>query len=363
MDDLQIANISEFQDCLNGLQESSPGFLYRGQPESQWPVCCSALRRLSPNQKCSSDDFWTSHKIVGYSEFLLSNTRMRQFFPPGLKDESNDMILLAHLQHQGAATALIDFTRQPLVALLFACNKSPKSNGAVYVLPLSTTQEIKNIEESKKNIGSFYGENKMWAWEPPPRSNRVVAQNSVFVFGVAVINPSKMLKITVQADCKGRIEQQLERRYGINEERMVLDYSGFAKINAVEQSVDSKHTVDYWRRIAEESPGQSRNATAYYNYGMANLAIGEWSNATEQFDKAIEICTDFEDAFHMRGLARSILGLHHDAIRDFSETIRVNPNNHEAILRRGMSYRALGRIEDANKDFADASRLRQIENS
>ena len=55
-----------------------------------------------------------------------------------------DLSILAQLQHQGAATSLIDFSDNPLVALWFACKKNlnqDSSNGKVFIL--STGNESK----------------------------------------------------------------------------------------------------------------------------------------------------------------------------------------------------------------------------
>ena len=45
----------------------------------------------------------------------------------------SDLQRLSVLQHQGAATGLLDFTEYPLVALWFACAERSDKDGKVFV--------------------------------------------------------------------------------------------------------------------------------------------------------------------------------------------------------------------------------------
>ena len=134
MSEIFIASVAEFYEELRKL-EGKAGFLYRGQADSAWPVDCAAFRRLRNNLGASIAEKAISPLLVGYLPFFINKAKMRGFLPDGFDQDSTDLELMAQLQHQGAATGLIDFTRQPLVALWFACNEYKEENGAVYVLP------------------------------------------------------------------------------------------------------------------------------------------------------------------------------------------------------------------------------------
>ena len=47
MKEITVTSLSEFQDQLIQLGQGKTGLLYRGQPNSAWPVTCAAARRLT----------------------------------------------------------------------------------------------------------------------------------------------------------------------------------------------------------------------------------------------------------------------------------------------------------------------------
>ena len=123
--------------------------LRTGLADANWLVNCSAVRRLARNLASPVESRLMNSLLVGYLEFLIAKARMRNVLPHGFDTSSPDLELLALLQHQGAATGLIEFTLQPLVALWFACNGSQTEDGAVYLLSRASTTEIserKDIE-------------------------------------------------------------------------------------------------------------------------------------------------------------------------------------------------------------------------
>ena len=250
--EITIATVAEFHEQLGNLgTEDETNFLYRGQADVKWSVDCSAARRLTNYSANPIDDQLINSLLVGYLEFLIAKARMRGFIPPGLRENSADLEFLAQLQHQGAATGLIDFTRQPLVALWFACNATRKADGAVYVLSRSATRAVSKRDLEDKTIQDFYKKNKLWLWEPSAIGNRIVAQGSIFVFGVPRIYPIQMKQLIVQADRKDDILKELETLYGINEEVLFADFSGYATANASSRIFDVNRTIDYWHEQIE----------------------------------------------------------------------------------------------------------------
>jgi len=155
MNETVITSVAEFQACLQELESDEAGLLYRGQADAVWPVSCSAARRLTQDPANPIEDQLINTLLVGYLEYLIAKARMRGFLPPGFSETSPDLELLAQLQHQGAATGLIDFTRQPTVALWVACSDAYEKDGAVYVLARSATEELSNSRDLEKRIQSF----------------------------------------------------------------------------------------------------------------------------------------------------------------------------------------------------------------
>ena len=351
MSETVITSVAEFQARLQELESDEAGFLYRGQADAIWPVSCSAARRLTQDSANPIEYQLINSPLVGYLEFLIARTRMRGFLPSGFSETSPDLELLARLQHQGAATGLIDFTRQPFVALWFACNEAYEKDGAVYVLSRSATEEISNIRDLEKQIQSFYEEGTLWSWEPSALGNRIVAQSSVFVFGVPAIASDRMERFLIQSESKNDILNQLETMYGVNEETLFPDFPGFAVANASNKSFDVKRTVSYWRKQVELASDDSNKATAYFYCGVAYSAVQDFQKATEQYSEAIKLNPEYTNAYTNRGIAGDILGQRERAIADFDRAICIDPKNYKAYNGRGSSKTDLDRHEEAIADY------------
>lgn len=279
-----ITSLVEFQTVLQELTHEREGLLYRGQPKSDWPVSCAAARRLAKDPADPLEIQGVSIRtLVGYLEFLTARARMRGFLPSGFREDSTSLELLGQLQHQGAATGLIDFTRQPLVALWFACDESQSDDGAVYVLPSSTTEWLSRHKDLKKEIRSLYGEDTIWSWEPTVVGSRIVAQSSVFVLGIPLIGPDKLEQVIVQRESKREILSQLENVYGITEETLYLDFPGYAVANGFDKNFDSRHTMSYWLEQIELAVSDEEKAEAYKNCGLAFEDINDPTNASKQY--------------------------------------------------------------------------------
>ena len=357
MNETVVTSVAEFQARLQELESDEAGLLYRGQADAAWPVSCSAARRLTQDPENPVEAQLISSLLVGYLELLIAKARMRGFLPPGFSETSPDLELLAQLQHQGAATGLIDFTRQPSVALWVACNEAFERDGAVYVLPRSTTEEISNSRDLEKQIQSFYEGGTLWSWEPSARGNRIVAQSSVLIFGVPTVASDRMERLTVWADSKRDILTQLDAVYGINEETLFSDFPGYAVANAANKIFDVKRTVSYWREQVELASDDSERARAHFRCGVVYSAIKEFERAIEQNGEAIEINQDYAAAYVNRGICKMGLGQHEKAILDFDEAIRINPVYADAYNNRGGAKVGLGRYEEAILDFDEAMRI------
>ncbi len=378
MSEICVASVAEFHAKLRKL-EGETDFLYRGQADAAWPVDCAAARRLKNNPAAPIEEQLMSQLLVGYLEFLIDRARMRGFLPPdGFDQNSTDLELMAQLQHQGAATGLIDFTRQPLVALWFACNEHREKNGAVYLLPRSAIEEMKRREDTKKKIESLYKENKLRAWEVAALGNRIVAQSSVLVFGLPMIASSKMERLIVKAENKSAVIKELDALYGVNEETLFSDFSGYAVANSSSKAFDVGQTISYWEEQIESASGETEKAKAHFQCGVAYSAIREHEEAIEHYDAAIAgykaIKVGYNEvialdpqlalAYNNRGTAKAALGKYEEAIADYDKAIALNdkaidfnPQYAEAYSNRGVAKAALRRYEEAISDYDKAIAL------
>ena len=356
MNETVITSIAEFHEQLGQLKHKDAVYLYRGQADVTWPVDCSAARRLTKNSVIKTQ--LIRHLLVGYLDILISTTRMRGFLPPDFNESISDLELLAHLQHQGAATGLIDFTRHPLVALWFACHESLDTDGAIYVLDRSQTVEISKREDLRdKTIQSIYAEDTLWSWEPSALGNRIVAQSSVFVLGVPEIAQDKWKKIIVRKGSKSDILTQLETMYGINEEELFADFPGYAVANASTKTFDVKRAIRYWQEQIELASDEREKATAHHNCGVAYDAIKDVKNAIEQYSEAIDRNPDFVEAYNNRGLAKDSRCEYNDAISDYTKAIDLNPKLAEVYNNLGKVYHSQDKHDQAIKDYNKAIEL------
>ena len=352
MTNTMITSEAQFRAHLKELDFGEAGLLYRGQADAKWPVNCSAARRIIKDLANPPESHLINSLLVGYLEFLIAKARMRDFLPPGFDATSPDLELLALLQHQGAATGLIDFTLQPSVALWFACNGSQEEDGAVYFLSRASTTEISDRDDIERPLGSLYEKSILWSWKPSALGNRIVAQSSVFVFGVAEVGgPAKMGRLIIQAESKSSILSQLESLYGMNEEMLYPDFSGYAVANASNKFLDVNRTASYWQALVELATTDTERAEAHYNCGVVYSALKEFEGAIGQYDRAIKCDPDHEKAHNNRGVAKAALDQRKEAIGDYDAAIRINPKYATAYKNRGNAKDRLGRRKEAIEDY------------
>ena len=358
MTDIVISSEAQFRAHLKNLHFDEAGLLFRGQADSKWPVNCSAVRRLARGLAEPVESRLINSLLVGYLEFLIAKARMQNILPHGFDTASPDMELLALLQHQGAATGLIDFTLQPFVALWFACNGSQTEDGAVYFLSRASTTEIEDPEDIERPLGSLYEKSILWSWKPSALGNRIVAQSSVFVFGVAEVGgTAKMGRFVVQAESKSDILSQLESLHGINEEMLYPDFPGYAVANATDKFFDAKRTASYWKALTELATTDGEKAQAHYNCGVAYSALTEFENAIEQYDRTIAYSPDDARTLNNRGVAKKSLGRYRKAIADYDKAICIDPKYAVAYNNRGNAKESLGLRKEAIADYDEATHI------
>ncbi|NML44715.1 FRG domain-containing protein [Ramlibacter sp. G-1-2-2] len=175
---------SEFVAQTDALQ----GWAFRGHVDASWPLVPSLTRRLqlfSPDPR-----IWP----------LREGRAMRVFRRKAhihLQDRSaldDDLRCLALMQHHGAATRLLDFTKSPFVAAFFAL-ESASSDVAVFALntpalwhrapDFNTTLTRSRIDPRLPgNFERYFLGNKLpllWYGEPSEMDSRLIAQSGLFV--------------------------------------------------------------------------------------------------------------------------------------------------------------------------------------
>ena len=364
-----VKTIRTIKGFIDWLEEVKGRFvLYRGLADAAWEVESSAYRRIKRSQGEAPPRVFQN-----YIEQLLNRAGLQGFKRRG-GEELSELELLAKLQHNGAATCLIDFTENALVALWFVCREKPKKAGKVVAMATEESEEfsIVTYERLEKPIKEFLNQGKLWKWTPSGLSNRIVAQNSVFVFGEGKIEKERWHyeEIRVAASSKGEIREELKEKFGISEESLFSDFTGFALSNAHDRPYSDYTAMDYLSLgLAFRQRGDFEKAINAFdkalelapedmricrNRGIAKRASGDISGAIADFDQAITLNPEYGEAYGGRGIAKRVSGDHQGAIADFDKVIELNPQSVLAYRNRGLTKRILGDHQDAIADFDKA---------
>ena len=98
-------------------------------------------------------------------------------------------------------------------------------------------------------------------------------------------------------------------------------------------------------------------SVTYHNRGLAYGNKGDFDRAIADFNKAIELNPNSNEAYNSRGIAYSSKGDFNSAIADFSKAIKLNPNSAEAYSIRGLAYIRQENFDHAIADFNKAIEL------
>ena len=112
--------------------------------------------------------------------------------------------------------------------------------------------------------------------------------------------------------------------------------------------------IDNYNKAIEKQPDF---ADAYNNRGVAYDSLGEYNKAIADYNEAIRLKPDAAVAYNNRGNAHADLGEYDMAIADYNEAIRLKPDYADAYYNRGNNYNNLGEYDKAIADYNEAIRL------
>ena len=174
----------------------------------------------------------------------------------GLGTDLSELELLALLQHQGAATRLLDCSRNAFVALWFACRSQPEKDGVLIGFQLGENAVHLDTATLRHSIDDLLGMacGRLLWWQPRSLSPRISAQQAVFVFGQVVDEPWGSIRlgeggvglgdigsipgaavIFVSAQLKTVLNRLWEPLLGFGEESLFPDLEGFALAHGVDK--------------------------------------------------------------------------------------------------------------------------------
>ena len=277
---------------------------FRGQCNASWSLEPGIIRRIKNTYEGIGQSGLLFSLSVDAVCALLDRARDSDNF-----DESDcDLNVLAILQHFGAATPLLDFTYDPLIALYFACQASDENHrgtdGKVFCLNyskqmMSTTSRMRPITDPtviyiKDALGPEH--RGIWYWETPDGLlyRRIARQRSVFVFGWGLYwrydtdcLVDELTAITICADHKERILRELSDRYGISESTLFPDVYGFARANSCEKLIRNFSAEEFFQKGEDHYWDGSPGWAAEY-YKMAFTRKPNWIEARCQYAKSMD---------------------------------------------------------------------------
>ncbi|MGU9956865.1 MAG: FRG domain-containing protein [Arenicellales bacterium WSBS_2016_MAG_OTU3] len=226
----QIKESAQSKDCV-----------YRGQADAEWPLQSGVERRMRKALE-DADDEIPSDSIKSYHDNLLDKARERGFGRVDGRD-LDDLELLAALQHFGAATCLLDFTKQALVALYFACQPENKKDGKIFIVPYRTIPSA----SGKEIIKDLLTNDKPSLWRPMlhgAAERRIMTQAGLFLINITDEHED-MQHVIISKKDKNKILEELDSTYQISAETLFMDLSGFAQNQTADKAFSDHLTYLY----------------------------------------------------------------------------------------------------------------------
>ena len=399
-------------------------YLFRGVPKKSYKIEAGACRRLP------KADRYNPAKLLKINQELIDKARLLGHDQLS-GEQLSDLALLAELQHFRAATCLIDFTRNALIALWFACEQiatteSPETkkktdskdeveetDGKVYAVRIDDPARFGTITSDllKKDIDYFFVEDEngrypLYQWQPKLQNNRIIAQQSVFIFGGAKIEAAD--ECIISRGAKQDLLKALDKLVGFTDATIYPDSDGFARLHVqnnpdfepdppgylqrgieVHQKGEREEAITYYTTVISPLPEETAQPSdndilswAHYHRGTAymsedsgesavDLAIEDFTEAIQLKEQLIDSITEnparvrrlkkeLARVYISRGTARYWKKDEFDtAITDYTNAIELDPEYAEAYNHRGIAYLNNGNFDDAIADYTEAIRLDQ----
>jgi len=238
----QPDSFEELLELIINCQLDECGFrtrMWRGQGNIDWLVHSSAYRRILPTNESS---------MVRYELGLLENATHKGY---RILDgrELCDLELLARLQHHGAATRLVDTSRNALVALWFCCISQPRKTGAfigVHTHHLGGFEGTPDTRPYKEIVNELEEYDYPFTWEPPAVTGRIAAQHSQFLYSSVKDTPYGSLVLPIEEDAtwiiaithelKSSSIEILREAFDIRQLTLFPDLDGFCQTNSYNYS-------------------------------------------------------------------------------------------------------------------------------
>ncbi len=184
---MHVVRLERWADFI-ARTDTLEGWAFRGQHSPHWPLVSSLTRRLQTF--CPDPRLWPLREARAMRIFR----RKAHMHLHGGLPQGGELRCLALMQHHGAATRLLDFTKSPFVAAFFAL-EAARSEASVFALNTPalwaraprfdarlTRQRIDPRQPG--NFARYFAGNQvpvLWFGEPAQMDGRLAAQSGLFV--------------------------------------------------------------------------------------------------------------------------------------------------------------------------------------
>lgn len=95
----------------------------------------------------------------------------------------------------------------------------------------------------------------------------------------------------------------------------------------------------------------ANDATKHYNDGLEQYKKGWYDQAIKEFEKAIELKSDYVSAYYALGNSYYCKHLYDKAVKEYHKVLRYDPDHAKAHYALWLCYRALGMTGDADREL------------
>jgi FRG domain len=274
--ELTVSSWREFVDLVSS--SALEGWAFRGQERAEWPLFSALSRYLLnfvPDRKLWEERERRSIRIFSRKahHFIFHRDELEQLF-----------MCVAHMQHHGAPTRLLDFTKSPFVAAFFALERATGEAAVWAVNAYALHQGVRLKSRSARygsrdaidpragdNFARYFLSNRarfIWVGEPYKMNLRLIAQSGTFVVPGVLDQPVEsilsgyprpkelLLKIVLPASLLRQQGMAALYRMNITHASLFPDLDGLARSQAYELEIE-------WRGLqqvpAKDTPPDQLN--------------------------------------------------------------------------------------------------------
>jgi hypothetical protein len=256
------ASVEELEFVLDVVVREYGSLAWRGQADIEWGLHSSMWRRLDELRKAVSSTRHIAEPWMQETEQrLLKRARAGGHDEEGSRQLA-DLELLGKMQQHGAATRLLDCTKDPLIATWFASREHSDNWGLLAGWDLRFVHEVTSseVERPIPELIQRVGADAPLIWYPPPLTERIPAQQAVFLSSAVLETPRDRISIVttgeqfwgtgnqpgvaliaLSPELKDSAFAYLELS-GLNEERLFPDFDGFAQSHGAQRAFP----VGFW---------------------------------------------------------------------------------------------------------------------